>query len=713
MKSFLRIFKYVWPQWPHVIVVVLSAIVVSTLLSLSFVTILPLLKIMTGEEGLRNWVDRKVCSHRYGMEIYLPEKTDFSKSDIAYYLQITNVKDKGLAQDCGLQKLDQIIGAGDFIVDEEHGKISAGQLLDTLAKAPGKSQIDVQLRRFSEDGSFEIVTVKLKTGRKGFYLDYIEKGMSFLPRGDSKSDKAKAVLFIVVIMGVVTVIRCLAKFYQSYMAQKVVQVSLRQLRGDAHRHVMYMPMAFFIKERPSDTISRIVGDTGAMCAGVRILLGKALREPLNAIFLVGWAMLINLNLSLIFLCGAPFVLWLIAVFGKRVKRATRKSLVASSQMLGKLQETMGSLRVVKVYNQQEHEHKVFEMLNQRLFKQSLKISKIDSATTPVLEIFGMAALSAAILAGAHWIQGGRMEGTEFIILLGLLGSAAEAVRKTSDIWNKIQQSNAAAERVFAVMDRATESEKPFAATLPPLKEKIEFRDIVFTYPGSEQCVLKGINLTVQAGHNIAIVGPNGSGKTTLINLIPRFYDVDSGSILIDGQDIKDVTLASLRDQIGLVTQEVVTFNDTIAANIAYAKTDAPREEIIAAAKRAFAHEFIAPLPEGYDTVIGEHGSGLSGGQLQRIVIARAILKNPPILIFDEATSQVDADSEAKIHKAIEEIMKDRTSFIIAHRFSTVITADVIMVMDDGKIIAQGQHAELIKSCPLYQSLYETQLMSPD
>ena len=710
MKPFLRIFKYVWPQWPRIIVVFLSALVVSTLLSLSFVAILPLLKIMTGEEGLHNWVDRKVSSHRYGMEIYLPEKRDFSKSDIAYYLHITNVREESLAQDCGLQKLDQIVGAGDFIVDEEHEKIAAEKLLETLAKAPAKSQMDVQLRRFSKDGSFEIITVKLKTGHKGFYLDYIEKGTSFLPRGDSKSDRARAVLFIVVVMGAVTVIRCLAKFYQGYMAQKVVQIALKQLRGDAYRHVIDMPMGFFVKERPSDTISRIVGDTGAMCAGVKILLGKALREPLNAIFLVGWAMLIDLNLSLIFLCGAPFALLLVTTFGRKVKRATTKSLMASSLMLGKLQETMKGLRIVKVYNQQKHEHKAFEVLNQKLFKQSLKISKIDSATTPVLEIFGMAALSAAILAGAHWMQSGRMEGTEFIMLLGLLGSAAEAVRKTSGIWNKIQQSNAAAERVYAVMDRATESEKPSAVVLSPLKQKIEFRDIVFTYPGSEQCVLKGINLTVQAGHNVAVVGPNGSGKTTLINLIPRFYDVDSGSILIDNQNIYDSTLKSLRDQIGLVTQDVMTFNDTVAVNIAYAKTDATREEVIAAAKRAFVHEFIDPLPEGYDTVIGEHGSGLSGGQLQRIVIARAILKSPPILIFDEATSQVDADSEAKIHKAIEEIMKDRTSFVIAHRFSTIITADVIVVMDDGQIIAQGQHDELIKSCRLYQSLYETQLL---
>jgi ABC-type multidrug transport system fused ATPase/permease subunit len=340
----------------------------------------------------------------------------------------------------------------------------------------------------------------------------------------------------------------------------------------------------------------------------------------------------------------------------------------------------------------------------------LKISKVDAATMPVMEVLGMAAGSAALMVGVYWVTASEMDGPEFFGLLISLGVAAEAARKTSDVWNKIQEANAAAERVFAVMDSPLEFEKPGAKELPPLKKQIEFRDVVFTYPGTDEPTLKEINLFISAGHNVAIVGPNGSGKTTLANLIPRFYDPDFGQVLIDGKDIRDVTLFSLRNQIGMVTQNVVTFNATIAENIAYGKPAASMDEIIAAAKRAFAHEFISPLPNGYDTVIGEQGVGLSGGQLQRIIIARAILKNPSILIFDEATSQVDADSEAKIHKAIEEIMQDRTTFLIAHRFSTVITADVIIVMDDGQIVAQGQHDELMQNCALYQSLYETQLI---
>jgi subfamily B ATP-binding cassette protein MsbA len=318
-----------------------------------------------------------------------------------------------------------------------------------------------------------------------------------------------------------------------------------------------------------------------------------------------------------------------------------------------------------------------------------------------------------MVIGAHWVTKGDMEPAAFFVLLILLGAAAEAVRKSSDIWTKIQESNAASERVFSIIDTQPEKQKEGAIELGPLSNKIEFRDVFFTYPKTDVQVLKGINLTVKAGQNVAVVGPNGSGKSTLINLIPRFYDVDSGSIVIDGHNINDVTLTSLRDQMSLVTQDVITFNDTIAANIAYGKIDATEQEIVSAAKKAFAHEFIEPLANGYNTLIGERGVGLSGGQLQRIIIARAILKNPAILIFDEATSQIDADSEAKIHKALEELMRDRTTFIIAHRFSTIINSDMIVVIDKGRIVAQGQHEHLMSKSPIYKSLYETQVISFD
>jgi len=710
MKNFKRVFKYIWPQWPRIIIVIVSAMIVSSLLSLSLMTVIPLLKVMMGDEGLHGWVETKICADRYGIYFSVPEIMDSGESDVEHHLLVTDIKQGYAAQKAGLQRHDMIVGAGDFLVEEGEQEIPRTRLLEALATARGNSDLIIQVRRHSHSGTVGL-KLTLHTSPKPFYVDYLEKCMSFLPRQQTAENKRKAVVFIILAMGVFTVIRCLAKFYQEYIAQEVVQIGINHLREDAFSRALDMPIGFFANERPSDMVSRIVGDTSVMGKAIRIMLGKALREPLNALFMVAAAMLLNWQLTLIFLCGAPFVLGLMLAFGKKMKRATKKSLMASSQMLSKLQEAMAGLKAVKVYNRHEYERDSFRLINSRLLKQLLKISKVDAATMPVMEMLGMAAGSAALVVGAYWITSGQMDSPEeFFGLLILLGVAAESARKASDIWNKIQEANAAAERVFAVIDAPVEFEKPTAVEIPPLKKQIEFRDVVFSYPGADEPVLKGINLVVPAGHNVAIVGPNGSGKTTLANLIPRFYDPDFGQVLIDGKDIKDVTLFSLRSQIGMVTQNVITFSATIAENIAYGKPGATREEIIAAAKRAFAHEFILPLPNGYDTIIGEQGLGLSGGQLQRIIIARAILKNPSILIFDEATSQVDADSEAKIHKAIEEIMQDRTTFLIAHRFSTVITADVIVVMDNGQIIAQGQHEELMQTCPLYQSLYETQLI---
>jgi len=732
MNPFRRLFQYVWPQWPRVIFVVVSALGVAVLLSLSFITVIPLLKVMMGKEGLHGWVDRKTCQYRYGLDFYVPESVDFTNKEnqgIAYYLLVVDVEKGSLAEAAGLHPADRIIGVADLSTSDQVTQIPFTDLLGELAAAD-QNDLDVQLKRLNRDNVLERQSRKLSTPsnrsvvqslKKGYVerskwgmkirlTEYAQWAVGFLPREQTSESKIRAVIFIMLAMGLLTIVRCTAKFYQGYLAEKIVQVGVNLLREDVFAHLMDMPMGFFAKERPTDSVSRIIRDTSVMGQAIKIMLGKALREPLNALFMLAFAMLLNWQLTLIFLASAPFVLVTVNAFGKRMKRATKKLLMAGSQMLSKLQEAMAGLKVVKVYNQQQYEVDSFRVINDRLLKQLLKISKVDSATSPVLEVLGMAAGAAAIIIGTAWVTRGRIDSPEFLTLLLLLGASAEAVRKTSDIWNKIQEANAAAERVFAIVDEPIEFEKPGAIGLPPLKGKIEFKNIIFTYPGGNVPVLKGVNLIVQAGHNVAIVGPNGSGKTTLANLLPRLYDPDSGQILIDGTDIRDVTLSSLRRQIGMVTQNMVTFHDTIAANIGYGKPDATPEDIIAAAKRSFAHEFIATLPNGYDTVIGELSTGLSGGQLQRIVIARAILKNPAILIFDEATSQVDADSEAKIHKAIEEIMQNRTSFIIAHRFSTVVGADVIVVMDDGRIIAQGRHDSLMQTCPLYQSLYQTQLV---
>lgn len=607
MKAFWQVFRYVWPQWPRVIAVVVSALAIGLLLSISFMTIIPLLTVMMGGEGLHGWVDRNACERQYGLRFSTPNVAnlaDTSGSSLRHRLLVTHVEKNGLAKKAGIRPNDQIIDVNDVSGDGPESQVPYTRLLLELASAPGET-VSIELVRPLEQGASAVQRIDVATPRNAAYIKDLNWGVfrtlqwrvslaglrvarrvvSLLPREQTPANQIRAVAIIMMVMVVVTIIRCIAKFYQDYLGEKIVQVAVNHLREDVFAHVTNMPMSAFARERPSDAISRLIRDTTILGGAIKVLLGKGLREPMIALALTAAAIMLNWQLTLVFLCGAPFVLAALATFGSKMKKATRRSLVAGSEMLAKLQEAMVGLRVVKVYNRQGHEQQLFKGINDRLLKQLLRMSKVEAATSPVLEVFGILAGAGAIVLGMSWVLGGGLDGPEFLALLAMLGASAESVRKTSDIWNRIQQANAAAERVFAVMEQPLEFQKPDAATLPPVRGNVEFRDIVFTYPGAEQPALAGVNLNVTAGHNVAVVGPNGSGKTTLINLLPRFFDPDSGRILMDGHDIGDVTIESLRAQIGMVTQDVITFNDTISANIGYGRHGATQEEIVDAAKR--------------------------------------------------------------------------------------------------------------------------------
>ena len=724
LASFKRIWLYVWPQWPRVVTVVFWSFLIAMMFAVSFMTILPLLKVMTNEEGLHGWVDRKTIEWRYGFDLPIPDPIGQSDND-RNALRVIGIEEDSLSDEAGFLKFDRIIG----IDGNPEATVSYSDLLDQLATAEPfqtKSTIkiyytrpdDGQVKKF--DMEMPIATKELATGKSLIKrLDWWRKWtaselsqwvISYLPEDKTVSDKTRSIIFIIVGMGIVTILRCLARFYQSYLADKIVWIAISHIREDVFAHTMRMPVGFFSNQGTSDTTSRIIGDVGQCGKGIKIILGKTLREPLKAMATLTFALFLNWQLTLIFIGAAPLTIGAFAILGRKIKKATKKSLVSNALMLNRIQDAMNALRVVKVYNRQDHEIEQYHETNQTLLKRLLRVSKIERMTNPLMEVLGMIAGSAALIMGAFWMAKNQIEGSEFLTLLVLLGTSAESLRKVSDVWNHVQSANAAADRVFEVIDQPAEKEEPDPIELQPLRECVRFENIIFTYPGAKDPALNNLNLTVKAGQTIAVVGPNGSGKSTLVNLIPRFYDPDSGQIFIDGQDIHQATLHSLRDQISMVTQNVITFNDTIANNIAYGKPGATMDEIIEAAKQAYAHEFIEPLADSYETIIGENSAGFSGGQLQRMVIARAILKNPPIMIFDEAMSQIDADSEMKIHNALSVLMEGRTCFLIAHRFSTVISADSIAVVDGGRIVAQGTHDELFQSCELYKRLYETQLM---
>ena len=598
MKEFGRVFQYVWPQWPRVVIVFVSAMVISLLLSTSFLTIIPLLRVMVGKEGLRSWVDRTACDAYYGLDVQIPRvgaSPDEPNKAPAIYLQVDRVRQRSLAEAAGFQADDRIVDVNNMDVASSPTRMlralaspQSRTLVVKVKRGEGTTQLSLAtpLNETAVSGLHRNAFARLKWRMQSAGLGVADRVVSLLPQGQDPDSQVASVAILMIVVTVLTTVRCIAKFYQDYLGQKVVQLAVNNLREDIFSHMMRMPMRAFTGERPSDTISRIVRDTSQMGNGIQVLLGKALREPMNALFMMAAAVWLNWKLTLIFLTAAPLVVVLLGQFGHKMKRASKKSLVSSSEMLSKLTEVVAGLRIVKVYDQHEREREAFRGINNRLLKQLLHMSKVDAASQPILEVLGMLAGAVAIIFGVSWVSAGNVNPEEFLALLILLGASAEAVRKTSDIWNRVQQANGAAERVFAVVDQPTEEEKPNAIVLPPAKGDVEFRNVCFKYPQREQQTLRNINLSVKAGLNVAVVGPNGSGKTTLINLIPRFYDPDGGQILIDGQDTRDVTLASLRNQIGMVTQDILTFNDTIAANIAYGRKDATKEEVVEAAQRA-------------------------------------------------------------------------------------------------------------------------------
>ncbi|MEZ4598884.1 MAG: lipid A export permease/ATP-binding protein MsbA [Syntrophotaleaceae bacterium] len=510
----------------------------------------------------------------------------------------------------------------------------------------------------------------------------------------------------VLVIGL-AVIKGSGRYIQEYFIKTAGQLVVQDIRNDLYRHSLSLSMGYYSRSSTGNVMSRILNDVGALQRSAADVLVDGTREGLTMVGLTVVAFMNDWRLALVAFVVLPAAVLPASILGRRIKVNTRRSQSAMGDLTRALQEALAGIKVIKAFGTEKHEEKRFFGENDRFYHFLRKVLKYDSAAAPAVEILASLGVAAVLWYGAHRVLSGAMTEGDLTSFLAAVVMMYTPVKRLTRVSNTIQRSIGAAERVFELMDEKPEIvDSPTARELPRSSGRITFDRVEFAYETDP--VLKEFSLDIQPGEVVALVGPSGGGKSTVIGLLNRFYDPQRGRILIDGQDLRSLTLDSLKNNIALVDQETFLFNDTIRNNIRYGRPDAEDREVLEAARQAFADEFIRALPGGYDNVIGDRGLRLSGGQRQRICIARAILRDSPVLLLDEATSALDTESEAMVQKALANLMKNRTTIVVAHRLSTVMHADKIVVLDDGQIREVGRHAELLRRDGLYRRLYEMQ-----
>jgi subfamily B ATP-binding cassette protein MsbA len=536
----------------------------------------------------------------------------------------------------------------------------------------------------------------------------VERLALVFPAEETPGSRMRALVILLAVLVSVNLVSNLCRVFSQYFVLYSTHRVVMDLRRRMYRKTLHVPVDVITGD-VSSRISQFLADAREVFLGISTLFGKFAREPFRAVCVLAVALWIDARITLVALVIAPIAVGTLWYFGRTVRRANLKLLYGYGQLLGGLEETLQGVDVVKGYVREGHERKRMWRLERRILKQQLKMAWIEALSSPLMEVVGVVIASCAIVWLAQRTFAGQMDTGHFLTMVALLAAMLDPVRKIANVYNMIQRSGAAATRVFDFLDTPDELSqhcaKPLTSDGP---RAICVENVTFRYtPEQEPAALNDVSLRVEPGECIAIVGPNGSGKSTLVKLLPRLIVPQEGRVAVDGIDVGSLSLRSLRQQIAIVSQRPVIFARSVRDNIAYSDDAATLEQVRAAARKAYADEFIEQWPAKYDTVMGEFGTSVSGGQRQRIAIARAFLKKSSILIFDEATSEIDADSERKIHAALNLLRQGKTTFLIAHRHTVMEMAERVVVMDAGRIIDVGTQTELLRRCPLYVALYRS------
>ncbi|MGC9325976.1 MAG: lipid A export permease/ATP-binding protein MsbA [Desulfomonilia bacterium] len=512
-----------------------------------------------------------------------------------------------------------------------------------------------------------------------------------------------------ILVIVIYLVRALSDYFSYYFVADVGQRIIMDLRDQLYAHIQTLSMPYFLKTPTGVLISRITNDVNLVQSSVTNAVTGLIRESFTLVGLILVVFYRDWQLAIISMVVFPLVIYPITRFGRKLKHYSTKSMKVMGDVMSILDEAISGIRIVKAYNMEEYEKNRFSTENRRYYRNWMRRIAIRAISGPLMELIGGLASAGILWIGGMKVVNGVLTPGEFGSFILALGLLYAPIRKLNNVNIEIQEGIAAAKRIFTVLDTTPEiTEKHTAVKLGRVEGEFDYQDVWFSYAHTDEYALKGVSFQVKPGMQVALVGESGSGKTTIANLLPRLFDVTRGKILVGEHDIRDVTMASLRNNIAMVTQEMILFNDTVKANIAYGTKNPSMDEVVRAARSANAHDFIMDMEQGYETIIGEAGVRLSGGQKQRICIARAIIKDAPILILDEATSSLDTESEREVQTAMDKLMKGRTTLVIAHRLSTIVNADWIIVLYKGNIVEQGTHDDLLALGGYYTKLYSLQ-----